>query len=67
MKNNYICGIKEEPCKLCKKMFLHTTEHIYKLTVNSRVLNFCSWTCYRKYQKMIANKCEYKVKKKYCY
>jgi len=38
-------------CPICKKEFLLPYENVYRLLIRERVVDYCSWTCYRKAQK----------------
>lgn len=35
-------------CPICKKMFLHNPQSIYKISSGSKVKRYCSYTCWRK-------------------
>lgn len=49
-------------CPVCKKTFLKPAENIYKLTINGNIEHYCSYTCYRKMQKVFEEELERKSK-----
>ncbi len=44
--------IKIEKCPLCGKEFVCHDQSVYKLRYKNKFLTFCSWTCYRKAEKL---------------
>lgn len=48
-------------CPVCGKTVHKSPDSIYKIKVNGRLKECCSWTCYRKYKDSVeANKCQQK-------
>ena len=38
-------------CPVCGKNFIKPQANLYRISVNGRIVDYCSYTCYRKEQK----------------
>ena len=38
-------------CPICGKLFIRPAENIYKMTVEEKLVHYCSYTCFRVVQK----------------
>ena len=50
----YVQRRYDEKCPICGKTFAYyPSEHVYKRGKGRETLYFCSWTCMRKYDKIV--------------